>query len=312
MNDWTEDDIPALDGLRALVTGANSGIGWHAALGLARRGAEVTLACRSRERGEEALRRLKDAVPGARARLELLDLGDLGSVKAAGCAWAARGEPLDLLVNNAGIMAPPRRKTGPDGFEVQMTVNHLGHFALTALLLPALRRSRAPRVVTVASIAHRRGRMNFDDLMSERRYAPWAAYAQSKLANLLFAFELQRRSDRGGWGLKSVAAHPGVARTSLLANGLGGGRRTVLVRLLEAGMRLSPLSHDEKAGALPTLMAATLPDAAPGGYYGPNGWLEMTGRPVRVDCRPQAKDEACARRLWEVSETLTEVSFPGL
>jgi NAD(P)-dependent dehydrogenase (short-subunit alcohol dehydrogenase family) len=308
---WTPDDVPSLAGRRAVVTGANSGIGWHAAAGLARAGAAVTLACRSRERGEEALKRLKAAVPGANARLELLDLGSLASVKAFGSARAATGEPLDLLVNNAGIMAPPRRKLSEDGFEVQLAVNHLGHFALTALLLPVLRKAPAPRVVNVASIAHRRGRLDFDDLMCERRYDPFSSYARTKLANLLFSFELQRRSDRGRWGLRSVAAHPGVARTRIVANGLGGGRRTALVRLIETGMRLFPLTHSEEDGALPTLMAATWPEAEPGGYYGPTGFREMTGRPARVDCRPQAKDEAAARRLWEASERLTGVSFPA-
>ncbi|MDE2490700.1 MAG: SDR family oxidoreductase [Elusimicrobia bacterium] len=302
---WTTSDIPPQDGRRAIVTGANSGIGWHAALELARRGADVTLACRSREKGETALKRLKGLVPGARANLGALDLSDPASVRAFAAAEAAR--PLDLLVNNAGIMAPLRRKTSAAGHEIQFATNHLGHFALTALLLPALRRGKAPRVVCVASIAHRSGRLDFADLMGERRYVPWKAYAQSKLANLLFAFELQRRSDAAGWGLLSAPAHPGVARTRIVVNGLGGGTPNVWTRLADL---FAPLySQSEEAGAEPILFAATSPDVVPGGYYGPDGWREMRGRPVRVDCRPQAKDEAAARRLWEVSEALTGVSF---
>jgi NAD(P)-dependent dehydrogenase (short-subunit alcohol dehydrogenase family) len=304
---WTLDDIPPQEGRRAIVTGANSGIGWHAALELARRGADVTLACRSREKGEAALRRLKERAPGARARLGALDLSDLASVRAF--ADAESGKPLDLLVNNAGIMAPLRRRTNAAGHEIQFATNHLGHFALTALLLPALRRGKAPRVVGVASIAHRGGKMDFDDLMGERRYVPWKAYSQSKLANLLFAFELQRRSDKFGWGIMSAPAHPGVARTRILVNGLGGGTHNVWTRL--AGFFAPLYSQSEEAGAEPVLYAATAPDVVAGGYYGPDGWREMRGRPVRVDCRPQAKDEAAARRLWELSETLTGVSFPA-
>ncbi len=191
-----------------------------------------------------------------------------------------------------------------------MATNHFGHFLLTSLLLPSLKRAAAPRVVTVASIAHRRGRINFDDLQSERSYSPFASYAQSKLSNLLFTFEFQRRLDKAGLKLLSAAAHPGVAMTSIIENGIGGGRPTIVTRVVNF---FSPLyMHSEEQGALPTLYAATMPDVAPGGYYGPDGFREMTGFPVRVDCKPQAKDAVAAARLWAISEKLTGANYPGL
>ena len=310
MKNWTADDIPPLEGKRVLVTGANSGIGYRTALELARKGAAVILACRSLARGADARERLRAEVPGAPVEFVVLDLSSLTSVRAFASTFAARGLALDVLVNNAGVMAPLQRRLSADGFELQLATNHLGHYALTALLLPSLRRSPAPRVVTVSSIAHRGGRIDFEDLQSERRYAPWAAYSQSKLANLLFAFELSRRAGRAGLPLLSVAAHPGVARTNIVVNGLGGGKPN----LLTAAMNLfsPPFTQSEERGALPSLFAATSPDAAPGGYYGPDGFREMTGYPVAVDCRPQAKDEAAAARLWDVSRSLTGAEFRGL
>ena len=310
MKNWTADEIPSVAGKLAIVTGSNSGIGYHTALELARNGASVILACRNPAKGAEALKRLKTEVPGAKAELAELDLSALKSVRAFGAAFAARGVPLDLLINNAGIMAPLTRKISPDGFEIQMATNHLGHFLLTSLLLPSLKRSAAPRVVTVASIAHRRGRINFDDLQSERSYSPFASYAQTKLANLLFAFEFQRRLDKAGVTILSVAAHPGVAMTSIIVNGMGGGAHTIVTRVINF---FSPLyMHSEEQGALPSLFAATMPGVAPGGYYGPDGFREMTGFPMRVDCKPQAKDTVAAARLWEISEKLTGASFSGL
>lgn len=307
MERWTLDRLPPQDGRLAVVTGANSGIGFQTALGLARKGAQVVLACRNPDKAGEALARIRAAAPGASVETAALDVSDLASVRAFAAAFLARGRALDILVNNAGVMAPLTRKVTRDGFEVQMATNHLGHFALTALLVPALRRAQAPRVVPVASIAHKRGRIDFDDLNSERRYVPWAAYARTKLANLLFAFELQRRADAAGWGLRSVAAHPGVARTKIVENGLGGGRPTLLTRATDL---LWPLfSHSEEQGALPILYAAGMPDAAPGAYYGPHGFREMTGYPVRVDATARARDAADARRLWELSELLTGVRF---
>ena len=307
MKPWHAEEMPSQAGKLALVTGANSGIGYHTALELARKGASVILACRNPKKGEDALKRLRTAAPGAKAELVSLDLSDLKSVRAFGSAFADRDVALELLVNNAGIMAPLTRKTSPDGFEIQLATNHLGHFLLTSLLLPSLRRAPAPRVVTVASIAHRRGKIKFDDLQSERSYSPFASYAQTKLANLLFAFELQRRVDKAGVKLASIAAHPGVAMTSIIVNGIGGGASNVVTRAINF---FSPLyMHSEEQGALPTLYAATMPDAAPGGYYGPDGFREMTGFPMRVDCKPQAKDLASAARLWEISEKLTGAKF---
>lgn len=304
---WALDDLPSQRGRLAVVTGAKSGIGYQTAVGLAAKGARVVLACRNPAKAADALARLRAAVPDAQAELAALDVSELGSVKSFAAAFLARGEALDLLVNNAGIMAPLTRKTTTEGFELQMATNHLGHFALTALLVPALRRAAAPRVVPVASIAHKRGRLDFDDLMSERRYVPWAAYARTKLANLLFAFELQRRADAAGWSLRSVAAHPGVARTRIVENGLGGGRPTFLTRATELVWPL--FSHSEEQGALPILYAAGMPDAVPGGYYGPHGFREMTGFPVRVEATARARDRADAKRLWEVSENLTGLPF---
>ena len=302
--------MPALAGKLAVVTGANSGIGYHTALELARKGASVVLACRNPAKAEDALKRLRTEVPGAKAELAELDLSDLKSVRAFGTSFSARGVALDLLINNAGIMAPLTRKTAPDGFELQMATNHFGHFLLTSLLLPSLKRAPAPRVITVASIAHRRGRINFDDLQSERSYSPFSSYAQSKLSNLLFAFEFHRRLEKTGSKIKSVAAHPGVARTSIIVNGLGGGRGNLLTKAIDFVSPLWSLSEEE--GALPTLYAAAMPEAAPGGYYGPGGFREMTGPVMRVDCMPQAKDEAAAARLWDISEKLTGASYAGL
>jgi NAD(P)-dependent dehydrogenase (short-subunit alcohol dehydrogenase family) len=310
MKNWTADDLPALAGKSALVTGANSGIGYHTALELARKGASVTMACRNPAKAQDALNRLKAEIPGAKADLAALDLSDLKSVRAFGAEYAAKGAALDILVNNAGIMAPLTRKTSPDGFEIQMATNHLGHFLLTSLLLASLKRAPAPRVVTVASIAHRGGKIDFDDLMSERRYIPWSSYSRTKLANLLFAFEFQRRLEKAGSKLISVAAHPGVARTRIVENGLGGGKSTVLTRVIGA---FAPLySHSEEQGALPSLYAAGMPDVVPGAYYGPDGFREMTGFPVRVDSTPRSKDAAVAARLWEVSEKLTGADYAGL
>ncbi len=307
MDHWTADGMPSQAGTKAVVTGANSGIGYQTALELARKGATVVMACRNPDKAQDALTRILAQVPSAKVELAALDLSDLKSVKAFAAAFLARGEALDLLVNNAGIMAPLTRKVSPDGFEIQMATNHFGHFALTALLVPALKRAKAPRVVPVASIAHKRGTMDFDDLQSERRYVPWSAYSRTKLANLLFAFELQRRADRAGWKLLSVAAHPGVARTKIVQNGLGGGKATALTRFMEFFMPL--FTHSEEQGALPILYAATMPDAAPGGYYGPDGFREMTGFPVRVQATARANDPDDAKRLWEVSERLTGVKF---
>ncbi|MEK6229765.1 MAG: oxidoreductase [Actinomycetota bacterium] len=304
---WTEADIPDQSGRKAIVTGANSGLGLVTARELARRGASVTLAVRDTERGEQAATAIREAEPAAQVRVVALDLADLDSIRAF--AEAREDIGLDLLVNNAGVMALPRRTT-KDGFEMQLGANHLGHFALTGLLMPALQKGDEPRVVTLSSPAHRMGKMNFDDLQGERRYFRWSAYGQSKLANLLFAFELQRRASAAGLELKSMAAHPGYAATNLQTRG-SGGDGGLLTKLEDGVMAVGNklLAQSAEMGALPTLYAATVKDLPGGSYIGPDGVGEQRGHPHPVDSTSASKDQADARRLWEVSEQLTGVSF---
>jgi NAD(P)-dependent dehydrogenase (short-subunit alcohol dehydrogenase family) len=305
--DWTEANVPDLSGRLALVTGANSGIGWDAARVLAEHDARVLLACRSPERAGEALQRLYDACPTADAQLLALDLADLDSVRRAAELVAREYDGVHLLINNAGVMATPAGRTA-QGFELQFGVNHLGHFALTALLLPLIPNAPGARVINVSSSGHRPGRIDFDDLNWERRpYNPWRAYFQSKLANLLFTYELQRRLEGAGSAVAALAAHPGGSNTNLgnqnpggLWNNLLHGLRPVLERYL---------LQSSAMGALPTLRAATDPDARGGEYYGPDGFLELGGHPVRVDSSPRSKDVEAARRLWQVSEELAGVKF---
>jgi NAD(P)-dependent dehydrogenase (short-subunit alcohol dehydrogenase family) len=296
---WSVRDIPDQTGRLAVVTGATGGLGLETALALAEAGAEVILTGRDATKGEAALARIRAARPRAAARFDLLDLASLGSVAGFVARLVAEGRPIDLLVNNAGVMALPTRRTTADGFEAQFGTNHLGHVALTLQLLALLGRGRAARVVTVSSLAHRRGRIDFADLQS-MRYDPWAAYAQSKLANLMSAFELQRRSAAAGWGLRSVAAHPGWATTGLIASGPGAGGRLPPVWRL-AGLAAPIFAQDAAAGALPILFAATAAQAEGGGYYGPQGFGEMKGRPGPARIAPQARDAAVAARLWDVS-----------
>jgi NAD(P)-dependent dehydrogenase (short-subunit alcohol dehydrogenase family) len=304
MAKWTADDIPPQQGRVALVTGANSGIGYEAALALARAGATVIAAARDPRRGEDAVARIRAAAPRAAVELQRLDLADLESVRRAAAEVAERHDRLDLLINNAGVMALPRRETA-DGFEMQFGTNHLGHFALTGLLLEPLRAAPAPRVVTISSGAHRAGRMRWDDLQGERRYHRWLAYGQSKLANLLFAFELQRRAERAGLGLRSMAAHPGFTHTNLQNVGpLMQGQR-LKARLGDVGYRL--ISQGAARGALPTLYAATVENLPGATYVGPDGPLEWAGHPTVVTAKATAYDPGDARRLWEVSQELTGV-----
>jgi NAD(P)-dependent dehydrogenase (short-subunit alcohol dehydrogenase family) len=306
MKDWSVADMPSLSGKLAVVTGATGGLGYETALALARAGAEVLVTGRNAEKGRAAIERIKRAVPAAKVRFEMLDLASLASVRAFATKMIANARPLDLLVNNAGVMDLPTRRLTEDGFELQFGTNHLSHFALTGLLLPLLRSADAPRVVNVSSLAHRGGKMDFANLQAERRYRSWPAYQQSKLANLLFTFELQRRSDANGWGLMSNAAHPGYARTDLIPNGPGtGGLKGMVMKALGSFM-----SHSAAAGALPTLFAAASVDATPSGYYGPDGFYELKGAVAPAQIFPQAKDEAVARRLWDVSEQLTGVKWP--
>jgi protochlorophyllide reductase len=299
--------IPAQDGRLALITGANSGLGLETARALSASGATVVLACRSRQRAEEARTSL---LAGAGAAIDLLelDLADLSSVATAVQDVRERYGRLDLLINNAGVMAPPRRLTR-DGFELQFGTNHLGHFALTLALLPLLCSQPMARVVTVSSGAQYFGRIAFDDLQGERRYDRWQAYAQSKLANVVFALELQRRLQAAAAGPISLAAHPGLARTNLQPTSvtLNGSRWEGL-----AYRWLDPLFQSAAMGALPQLYAATAPDATPGGQYGPDGWGGLRGWPTPVRIAPAARDPGCGARLWQVSEALVRQAAPGL
>jgi NAD(P)-dependent dehydrogenase (short-subunit alcohol dehydrogenase family) len=307
MNPWSVADIPPQNGNLVVVTGATGGLGYETALALARAGAEVLVTGRNAEKGRVAIEQIKRTVPSAKVRFAMLDLASLASVRAFAASILANGRPLDLLVNNAGVMDLPTRRLTEDGFELQFRTNHLSHFALTALVLPLLRKAQSPRVVNVSSLAHRGGKIDSSNLQAERKYNSWAAYQQSKLANLLFTFELQRRSDAYGWGLMSNAAHPGYARTELIPNGPGtGGLKGIGMKVLGSFM-----SHSAAAGALPTLFAATSPQAAPNGYYGPNGFYELKGPVATAKVFPQAKDEAVARKLWQVSEQLTGVEWPA-
>jgi NAD(P)-dependent dehydrogenase (short-subunit alcohol dehydrogenase family) len=294
--------IPSQVGRTAVVTGATGGLGYETALALAKAGSEVILTGRDDQKGRSALEKIRREVTGVRATYERLDLASLASVVDFAQRMHAR-HSLDLLINNAGVMALPRRQTTADGFEMQFGTNHLGHFALTARLMPLLRRASGPRVVSVSSLAHRTGSIDFDDLQGARVYSPWKAYGQSKLACLMFALELQRRSDAAGWNLLSNAAHPGFARTNLFASGPGG-----LVSLA-TGFAAPFFGHSAADGARPILFAATSPEARPGAYYGPGGFSELRGAPAPALIMPQARDAATAARLWEVSEKLAGTSF---
>ena len=305
---WTAEQIPSQAGKTALITGANSGIGYQTALELARHGAHVLLGCRNEAKGQAALERLRREAPGASAEVVQLDMASLASIRAFAAAFPGRGIALDLLINNAGVMALPKRELTEDGFERQFGTNHLGHFALTGLLLPALLAAPAPRVVTVASLAHRTGKIEFDNLQRERGYEGWDAYNASKLANILFAKELDRRARAAHSRLLSVAVHPGVSTTSIFENGPGTTNlKAIMVKLLAP-----VLMQNDEAGALPTLYAATSPAAHGGEYIGPDGFGELKGSPVVVQPRPQALDVAVGERLWAVSEELTGVHYPAL
>ncbi len=300
--------MPSQEGRRILITGANSGIGFHAALKLARKCAEVILACRDRRKGEIALDRLHTEAPSTHTELAILDLASLDSVREFAAQELKRNRPLHVLINNAGVMAPPKRLQTKDGFEVQFGTNVLGHFALTGLLLPALQRSERPRVVTLASIAHKRGRLNFDDLQSTKNYSPMGSYQQSKLADLMFAFELDRRLRAASSPMMSIAAHPGVAHTNLFARDDHSAVQKTVRKVVSYAIGI--ILNTDAEGALPTLYAATAAYAESGGYYGPKGFQEMRGdEVVAAQVAPQARDEVAAARLWKICEELTGVSY---
>src|ERR1700676_343681 len=299
---WAQAEIPSQLGRSAVVTGATGGLGYETALALAKAGAEVIVTGRDDRKGQSAIEKISRNVTGAKVSYEHLDLASLASIADFAQRMHAR-RSLDLLINNAGVMALPRRQTTADGFEMQFGTNYLGHFALTAKLLPVLRRASEPRVIQVSSLAHRTASIDFSDLQATRLYSPWKAYGQSKLACLMFALELQRRSDAAGWNLVSNAAHPGFARTNLFASGPGG--------MLSFATDLAAPFFGQLAadGARPILFAAVSPRAEPGGYYGPGGLGELRGAPARALIMPQARNATAAAKLWDVSEQLTGMSF---
>ena len=299
---WTTADIPDQSGRVAIVTGANSGLGLITARELARAGARVIMACRNTSKGAAAGAEIRAAVPSADVELAALDLGSLDSVRAFVRAFEERGVALDLLINNAGLMAPPRSETA-DGFELQFGTNHLGHFALTAQLIGLMTKDDA-RVVTLSSGAHHIGKIDFDDLNWTRRYSRWRAYGQSKLANLTFALELNRRLRAAGSNVTSVGAHPGYSATNLQSAAAPALDRAVMV------ISNKVMAQSADMGTLPTLYAATKPGVEGGTYVGPDGFMEQRGYPGPVTPSSAARDEATGRRLWEVSETLTRQPFP--
>jgi len=298
---WTEAEVPDQSGRTAVITGGNSGIGFEAARVLAGRGARLILGCRDQGKAHDAVTRIRAAGPGADVRVVPLDLASLESVRVAAGQIRSACEGIDLLINNAGVMMPPYGRTA-DGFELQFGINHLGHFALTGLLIDRLAALPGARVVTVSSNGHRDGRINFDDLQSERGYRRVAGYGQSKLANLMFTYELQRRLDSAGSPAIAVAAHPGLTRTDLAR---------YLSRVMTAFYVLAerPLAQRAAIGALGTLRAATDPAVHGGEYYGPVRWRGERGCPERISSSERSHDEGAQRRLWQESERLTGVRY---
>lgn len=300
MKVWTRKNIEPQTGKLAVVTGTG-GIGLEVSLALAAAGAEVIVAGRNEQKGKEAIDYIRRQYPAANVRFAVLDLASLKSVLSFAQKLKDDQRPLDILINNAAVMALPERKTSADGFELQFGTNHLGHFLLTTELIPLLRLAEAPVVTTVSSIAHRQGAIRLDDLNAERRYSPWGAYRQSKVANILFAFELDRRSKENGWNIKSNAAHPGFSRTNIIANGPGldGPFSWFMTNIL-----MPPFSHSSASGALPVLFAAVSPEAKGSTYWGPSGFQEMKGPVGAAKVEPQARDMQMARKLWDKSEEL--------
>lgn len=303
MNQWTTSSIPPQVGRTIVVTGTG-GLGFEDALALARAGAHVILAGRNPKKGAEAVARIRQDLTRAHVDFMPLDLANLDSIAAFGESLRRSLDRVDVLINNAAVMALPTRQVTADGFELQFGTNHLGHFALTAHLMPLLRKGRRSRVISLSSVAARSGTIDFDDLQALKNYKPMPVYAQSKLACLMFAFELQRRSDAAGWGIDSIAAHPGISRTELLPNGAGASSVPGLMRRF-----MWFLFQPAAQGALPTLFAATSPQAQGGLYYGPDKLGETRGHPAAAKVPPQALDEAHAARLWNESERLTNVAF---
>ena len=309
MTRWTAEDVADQSGRRVLITGGNSGIGLEAARLLAAKGAGVVIACRDLAKGRRAVDGIQATAGSVDVELLQLDLADLAAVEAAAEEYRERFASLDVLVNNAGVMAVPYRAT-VDGFELQLGTNHLGHFALAGHLLPSLLAGTSPRVVTISSGMHKFGRIDFDNLDAAKGYSKWSVYSMSKLANLLYTFELQRRIQAAGLDLVAVAAHPGYASTNLQT----AGPRMRGSALLEAGWRaFNALAGQSAArGSLPTVYAAVAPEVAGGDYIGPSGPGELWGSPVKVRATRAARDAATAQRLWSVSQQLTGVAYEAL
>jgi len=303
---WTTNDMPSLAGKIIIVTGANSGLGYETGKALVVKGAHVIMACRSTDKGESAANKIRDKVANAQLDVMKLDLANQSQIREFVAAFNDKYQTLHVLINNAGVMALPHRKT-VDGFEMQFGTNHLGHFALTGLLLDTLLRTGGTRIVTVSSGAHTMGHFNFDDLQREKSYSKWEAYGQSKLANLLFAYELQRKLTAAGKDTISVAAHPGYANTNLQSAGPQMAGSWFQEKLMALANKL--FAQSQAQGALPTLYAATAPDVHGAEYFGPDGFNEMRGYPTRVESNEASHDEAVAQRLWQVSEELTGVQY---
>lgn len=307
MDKWTFKDIPSCDGKLAIVTGANSGLGYYTTMGLAENGCEVIMACRNLEKGEKAKADLLKRSPGSNLKLMQLDLSDLASVKDFAAAFTSQYSKLDLLVNNAGLMAIPYRKT-TDGFEMQFGVNHLGHFALTGLLFEVLKSTGGSRVVNVSSMAHNIGEIRFQDINWDKSYSRWKAYGMSKLANILFTFELAERVSAKGIDMKVLVAHPGHADSSLIEKGPEMSGRNFLVK---AGRFLNRLvAQSTEMGSLPILYAATAPEAVHRAYYGPRGFAGTRGYPERTYPSRKKVSKDLQQELWQVSERMTGVQFP--
>lgn len=314
MAQWTENDIPDLSGKRALVTGAASGIGFEAARGLAQHGATVILVDRNEQAGAAALQKIRALRADAQVTFLPLDLSCQSAIRDFTSRLVAEGQPLDMLVNNAGIQPISERRSTRDGFELTFGIGHLGHFTLTAGLFPLLLKSPAPRVVTVSSLVHRLGNFDWDDLQMERNYFAQRPYNQTKLANMLFGRELQRRAQAAGLNLLSLVVHPGVSRTNIGNSRKALGSFHLIDNLISVvlGVVMSVFGQSAEGGGWPTLYACTSPQVTPGGFYGPDGLGETRGAPAPAKIHKAGLDDATAKRLWEVSEQLTGVRFTAL
>jgi len=308
MDAWNVNDIPNQSGRTILITGANSGLGYETTLALAGKQAQIVMACRNQEKGQQARAKILQLVPDAKIELMSLDLESLAAIRDFAAAFKAKHTRLDLLINNAGVMAPPRRET-KDGFESQIGTNHLGHFALTGLLLDLLITTPGSRIVTVSSVAHRTGRIKFDDLQRKQSYSRYGAYGQSKLANLLFAFELQRKLEAAGSKTLSLAAHPGYSDTNLQSNTATATKSSLEGLFYNIGNSI--MAQSSAMGVLPQLHAATAPEVKGGQFYGP-GFMGLRGYPKLEVANAPAYDKAVAARLWQVSSQLTGVNYEAL